>query len=106
MCHRGGNGEMAANRTAQNVRYTLAGLFTFFLIANAVFQTLAVIGGLKSAQLLVTPFNEETSQAVRLLIFLLGFGVSWLLARALYKFMMKGQLAVSDSANAAFVLLF
>jgi hypothetical protein len=97
---------MAAPRAAQNVRTTLAVLFTVFLLVNATLQTLAVIGGVRNARLLSTPFSEDTSLAVRLLLFLLGVGISWLLARTLYKFMVRGQLAVGDSTNASFVLLF
>lgn len=97
---------MAATQTAQSARIKLAVLFTLFLLINAVLQTLAVIGGVRNAPVLVTPFNEESSQAVRLLLFLLGGAISWLLARMLYKSMVKAQLAVGDSTNASFVFLF
>jgi len=97
---------MAAPGTAQSARIKLAVLFTLFLLIHAVLQTLAVIGGLRSTPVLITPFNDESSQAVRLLLFLLGCGISWLLARMLYKSMVKAQLAVGDSANASFVFMF
>lgn len=97
---------MAAPKNAQNVRNTLAVLFTVFLLIHAILQTLAVIGGLKNTQILTTPFNDESSPAMRLLLFLLGAAVSWFLSRMLYKFMVKGQLTVGDSTNASFVLLF
>jgi hypothetical protein len=97
---------MATVRTAQNVRTTLAVLFTLFLLINAIFQTLAVVAGLRQTQLLLTVFNEDTSPSIRLIVFLIGCGVSWLLARTLYKFMLKGRVAVGDSTNTAFVLFF
>jgi len=96
---------MGTQKTGQSVRNILAMLFTIFLLINAILQTLAVIGGLRHTSLLITPFNEDSSPAIRLILFLVGFGISWVLARMLFQYMIKGKLSVGDSTHTAYVLL-
>lgn len=97
---------MAPARSAGNVRNTIAIMFTIFLLINAVAQTVAVIGGLRQTSMIVTPFNEDTPPALRLILFLIGMGLSWILARILYKFMVRGKISVDESTNTSYVLMF
>jgi hypothetical protein len=94
------------SKSAEQARNSLAVAFTFVLLVCAVVQTLTVVAGLKQRQMLTTPFTDDSSPALRLIVFLLGAGASWLLARIVYKRMVRGEVTLSDSANAAFVMLF
>lgn len=95
---------MAKAKAAKNIRLILGFLFLIFLIINAVFHTLAVIAGMKG-QDPIRLMPEDISPGVRLLIFLIGIGLSWILARMLFKFLISGKVQVGDSTNIAYVLL-
>lgn len=96
---------MAKEKTAKQVRLVLGLLFALFLLVNAVFHTLAIIAGLNGKG---PPFvlPEDISPALRLILFIIGIGVSWLLARMLFKYLIDGRVSVGDSTNTAYILLF
>ncbi len=96
---------MARPKTATGVRLTLGFFFLLFLLFNAIFQTLAVIAGLNHQEP-IRLLPEDLSPGVRLLIFLIGIVVSWLLGRTLFKSLIHARVEVSDSTNIAYVLLF
>ena len=52
------------------------------------------------------PIPEDVGLGIRMLIFLVGAGLSWALGRWLYMRMVEGQIKVPESATAALVLLF
>jgi hypothetical protein len=96
---------MAKAKTAKQVRLVLGLIFALFLLVNGVFHTLAVMAGLGGE----TPLSllpEDVSPAVRLILFVIGIGVSWLLARMLFKFLVNEEVLVGDSTNTAYILLF
>src|SRR6266498_5344236 len=89
----------------KRVRLFLGLFFALFLIVNAILSTIGVVAGLRGMQ----PLNllpAETSPAVRLLIFVVGVGLSWLIGRMLYKSLINGEVAVGESTNTAYIMLF
>lgn len=98
---------MAAYKTGieAQVQWTLAILFGLFMIANGIFHALAVLAGL-NGQVPALLLPEETAPAVRLLIWVIGFILSWYLARILYMFLLRRDVSVGDSTNMAYGLLF
>lgn len=96
---------MATKQKTQHVRLLLGIFFALFLIVNAILNTLAVVAGVRGAEPL-TLMPSDTSPAVRLLIFVIGIVLSWLVGRTLYKFLINGELPVGDSTNTSYVMLF
>jgi hypothetical protein len=92
-------------KAARIVQLKLALLFLTLLTVAAFFQTLAIIAGLQDRPPL-TIIPEDTSPGLRLVMFLVGVGLSWVLSRQLFKMMVEGQIHVSDSTNTSYVLLF
>lgn len=95
---------MAKAKAAKNIRLLLGILFLTFLLFNAVFQTLAVIAELHQKEPVRIFFSEDTSPGIRLLLFFIGIGASWLLSRMLFKLLIKGNVRVGDSTDTAYVL--
>jgi hypothetical protein len=96
---------MAKQRSPKKVKLVVGLLFTLFLVINAIFHTVAVHAWMNDKNPVFPPL-EDISPAVRILLFLVGIGVSWLLARMLYRFLIKGEVTVGDSVNTSYILLF
>jgi hypothetical protein len=96
---------MAETKNLKHVHLVLGLIFAFFLILNAIFDTIAFVAKSNEGQASVG-LPADTSPAVRLLMFLIGAVVSWLLGGMLYRFLIKGTIPVSESTNTACVLVF
>lgn len=96
---------MAKPRIPKKARVTLGLLFAVFLLINSIFLVLEAAAGL-TGEGGFRFLSADVSVAARLLLFVIGIGTSWLLARMLYKFLIKGKITVSDSVNTAYILLF
>lgn len=97
---------MARPRKAEGIKFPLAFLFVLFLILNGLFGFLRPIttiygtGDPVIVGLLDLPFGS------RLLIFLVGVGVSWWIARSLYWFLFSRKVEVDDAINTAYMFFF
>jgi len=87
------------------VAWTLAVLFAVFIIANGILHSLAVLVGLTGRIPRSVLFSEESALAARLLVWAIGLGISFYLARVLYQFLLKRDITVSESSNLVYVLL-
>ncbi len=96
---------MAAQLTPKRVRLAIGLLFAVFLIVNVIIQTMGIVSNLKSGQAFFL-LPGDVSMGIRIILFLIGVGISWLLARQIYSFMLKGEISVNESANTAFTVLF
>lgn len=96
---------MAQKRNPKQVRLVIGLIFALFLMINAVLNTVAVVAGLKSSDPLIA-LPGDSSPAVRLVLFVIGAGLSWLLGRMLYGFLISGEIPVAESVNYAYILLF
>lgn len=96
---------MTTQEKRKRVKLFIGLSFGLFLIANAILSTIGVVAGLRGVQLF-TLLPSETAPAVRLVIFVIGLGLSWLIGRMLYKFLINGEIPLSDSTNTAYIMLF
>jgi hypothetical protein len=100
---------MSANVQAggriRQVRLYLGLFFASFLILSAVVTVVAVVDGLK-ADVPHMLLPADTPPAARLLLFVIGLGISWYAGRMLFRFLMRGELPVGDATNIAYVMLF
>src|SRR5712692_5649077 len=96
---------MATKAKAKQVRLFLGLFFALFLVVNAILSTIGTVAGLRGAQSFAL-LPSETSPAVRLVIFVIGVGLSWLIGRMLYKSLINGEIPVGESTNTAYIMLF
>lgn len=95
---------MTAQQGVKNVRPLIIAVFTIFCLANIWLLVVSLLVAFKNSKLQLLP--EDSGLGIRLLIFLIGAGLSWALGRWLYMRMVEGEVKVSESATAALVLLF
>jgi len=96
------NGSIAASRA----RWTLATVFTVFLLINVVVLTLAFLAQLRNDPSKLPPhLGEEVSVGVRLLVIAIGAVFSWFLARMLFKHLVVQDVSPGDSVGPAYSLL-
>lgn len=90
------------NVKARQVRLWIGLIFGALLAGGSVLSTLAVIVGLKGEAAWVP--LQDSSPAVRLLLFVIGLGLSWIVGRFLYQTLVNGELDVNDSVSIAYML--
>jgi hypothetical protein len=95
---------MPAQQGAKDVKPLIIAVFTIFCLANVFLLTISLLVAFKHSKLQLVP--EDIGLGVRILIFLVGAGLSWALGRWLYMRMVEGEIKVPESATAALVLLF
>ena len=90
---------------AENKVPVVAAVFGLFFLLNVALDVLALLAAFKAdrAPQVLPP---DLGVGVRLLIFVIGLGVSWALGRWLYMQMVDGEFPVEESASAAQVLKF
>lgn len=95
---------MSTQQAVKDVKPLIVSVFTIFCLANVMLLVISLLVAFKNSKLQLLP--EDVGLGVRILIFLLGAGLSWALGRWLYMRMVEGAIRVSESASAALVLLF
>jgi hypothetical protein len=90
------------NVKARQVRLWIGIIFVLLLTGSAVLSTVAVIVGLKGESAWVP--LQDASPAVRLLLFVIGLGLSWVVGRFLYQMLVSGEIEVGDSVSIACML--
>jgi len=95
---------MSTQQAVKDVKPLIVSVFTIFCLANVMLLVISLLVAFKNSKLQLIP--EDVGLGVRILIFLLGAGLSWALGRWLYMRMVEGAIRVSESASAALVLLF
>jgi hypothetical protein len=95
---------MPAQQGVKDVKPLVIAVFTVFCLANIFLLVISLLIAFKNSKL--QPIPEDVGLGVRMLIFLIGAGLSWALGRWLYMRMVEGQVKASESATAALVLLF
>jgi hypothetical protein len=90
---------------AKSVQLMVAIVFGLFFLMNILLFVLALLVALKGDHA-PQVFPADTGTGVRMLIFIIGLGVSWGLGRWLYMQMVEGEIGVDEAANAAQVMLF
>ena len=95
---------MSTQQDVKDVKPLIVSVFTIFCLANVMLLVISLLVAFKNSKLQLIP--EDVGLGVRILIFLLGAGLSWALGRWLYMRMVEGAVRVPESASAAFVLLF
>jgi len=99
---------MAATKTAtiqRNARLWVALTLTLFLMLNGVLVVLTLGAVLRDVPLPVL-LSDESSPAMRLLLFVGGLAVSWLIAGMLYRRVIEAWEPISTGVQVAFVLFF
>ena len=92
-----------ATDTVRNVKPVIITVFGVFFILNVILLALGLLVAFKDQHPMILP--EDTGMAVRILIFLVGAGLSWALGRWLYHQLIDGEIPVGDSGSAAVVML-
>ena len=87
----------------KNVRLTLTTIFGVFFFANVLVFVLSLWAAFGSGKAVLLP--EDLSTGVRLVIFLVGAGISWIAGRWLFMQLIHGDLGVDESSNAAILML-
>lgn len=95
---------MSTQQDVKDVKPLIIAVFTIFCLANVMLLVISLLVAFRNSKLQLLP--EDVGFGVRILIFLLGAGLSWALGRWLYMRMVEGAVKVSESASAALVLLF
>ena len=89
----------------RNVRPMIAVVFGLFFLMNVLLFVLALHAPFKGDQApQVLP--ADLGMGVRLLIFVLGLGISWALGRWLYMQLVEGEIPVAEASTASLVMLF
>jgi hypothetical protein len=94
-----------AEAIKSNVRTMVTVIFGVFFLLNVLLLVMAIwaaFGGGGKATLI----PDDLGMGVRMMIFLVGAGISWFLGRWLFLQMVEGEVGVEESSNASFVLLF
>jgi hypothetical protein len=94
---------MPTQHGTKDVKPLIISVFTIFCLANVFLLTVALLVAFKKTKVQLVP--EDIGLGVRILIFLVGAGLSWAIGRWLYMRMVEGEIKVSESATAALVLL-
>ena len=95
---------MSTQQQVKDVKPLIISVFAIFCLANVMLLAISLLLAFKNSKLQLIP--EDVGLGVRILIFLLGAGLSWALGRWLYMRMVEGEIRVPESASAALVLLF
>jgi hypothetical protein len=95
---------MPTQQGVKDVRPLVVTVFTVFCLANIFLLVISLLIAFKNSKL--QPIPEDIGLGVRVIIFLIGAGLSWALGRWLYMRMVEGNIKVPESATAALVLLF
>jgi len=95
---------MAIQQNAKNVKPLIIAVFTIFCLTNILLLAISLLVAFKKSKLQIIP--DDVGLGVRILIFLVGAGLSWALGRWLYMRMVDGEIKVPESATIALVLLF
>ncbi len=95
---------MPTQQGVKDVRPLVVTVFTVFCLANIFLLVISLLIAFKNSKL--QPIPEDIGLGVRVVIFLIGAGLSWALGRWLYMRMVEGNIKVPESATAALVLLF
>lgn len=98
---------MARPKKVEGIKFPLAFLFLIFLIINGLFGFLWPITTIYSGAgdpIIVGPLDLPFGS--RLLIFLVGVGVSWWVTRSLYWFLFTREVEVDDAINTAYTFFF
>jgi hypothetical protein len=95
---------MAIQSNAKKVKPLIIAVFTIFCLTNILLLAISLLVAFKNSKLQIIP--EDAGLGIRMLIFLVGAGLSWALGRWLYMRMVEGEIRVSESATIALVLLF
>ena len=99
---------MAATKTAsmqRNARLWVALTLTLFLMLNGVLLVLTLGAVLRELPLPVL-LSDESSPAMRLVLFAGGLAVSWLVAGMLYRRMIEAWEPIAEGVQVGFVLFF
>lgn len=95
----------AITQTRKNARPIVAAVFGLFFLMNVALYVLALLAAFKTDQApQVLP--PDVGTGVRLLIFVIGLGVSWGLGRWLFMTMVEGEIPVEEASSVAQVLKF
>ena len=95
---------MQVQQGVKDAKPLVVAVFTVFCLANIFLLVISLLIAFKNSK--YQPIPEDVGLGIRMLIFLVGAGLSWALGRWLYMRMVEGQIKVSESATAALVLLF
>jgi hypothetical protein len=95
---------MPAQQGVKDVKPLVVAVFTVFCLANIFLLVISLLIAFKNSKF--QPIPEDVGLGIRMLIFLVGAGLSWALGHWLYMRMVEGEIKVSESATAALVLLF
>jgi hypothetical protein len=95
---------MPAQQGVKDVRPLVVTVFTIFCLTNIFLLVISLLIAFKNSKLQAIP--EDIGLGVRVVIFLIGAGLSWALGRWLYMRMVEGNIKVPEAATAALVLLF
>ncbi len=93
---------MANAALQKNVRLTLSTIFGVFFLANVLVFVLSLWAAFGGKAVLLP---EDLSTGVRLVIFVVGAGISWVAGRWLFMQLIHGELGVDESSNAAVLML-
>jgi hypothetical protein len=88
------------------VRNLVLAVFALILFVVAIMLTITMIALVAGEQSrLYWDLGDDVAVGVRLVIFVIGAGLIWLMARALYKQLVKGLGAPDDASNIAVSLM-
>ena len=93
---------MRAQTDSKSASALIVAIFATFCLANVLLLAIALLMAFKNSTLQLIP--EEVGFGIRMLIFLIGTGLSWALGRWLYMRMVQGEIRVPESATAALVM--
>lgn len=96
---------MAQKPNPKRVRLVLGLMIATFLIVNAILNVVAIVAGMNEQDPAIG-LPPDISPAVRLLVFLMSIGLTWLIGRSLYRFQINGEISVTESTNTARVMVF
>jgi hypothetical protein len=95
---------MPAQQGVKDAKPLIIAVFTVFCLANIFLLVISLLIAFKNSKF--QPIPEDVGLGIRMLIFLVGAGLSWALGRWLYMRMVEGQIKVPEAATAALVLVF
>jgi hypothetical protein len=95
---------MIQDAKGNRVKYAVGAIFAGFLILNVVLLTMQAVYSLKDIEP-PSILPQDFSIAGRVIIFMIGLFLSWLIARQLYSLMLKGQIHIGESANTSVIML-
>src|ERR1035441_2890586 len=95
---------MPAQQNVKDARPLIVAVFTVFCLANIFLLVVSLLVAFKNSKF--QPIPEDVGLGIRMMVFLIGAGLSWMLGRWLYMRMVEGEVKVPEAGTAAMVLLF